>query len=1190
MIRGIGNILSKLFIPKRFLVAAMLCVMTLTFAPTEAKAENCPTMEVLKERYQSDCFPCQIVQVLVSSFMKAADKVYTTSKEAGNKLLLLGTIIWLVFWALKKLSSFTNPEPMAMVNELLIFVGKIVLAYCFLTAGTSALVGYTINPILGAGADFGTALMLESKTLDVNSDPKPENSYKGPTEIISPVVMNKILKFSESVSNEVATNLIIGNALTCFAIENGFHWKLFIEFTLPDMWLLLCGIIIWCIGFMLTLSICYYLIDIPFKLGFAVIALPVVIGLWPFKMTSGKLKSCIDIILNAAGTFLFLALSTSYAMRLVSEAFNVGEGVEVGGDILTGKDALYYAFEKDKVKYVQKIFDMTGPYFLILIFCYIYAIKMISEVSEKFPSKFFSGGFTGGASPMHQMATGATTWLGKKAMAPVKLAGDIVANQAGKMATTAAKAAGNVGIGAAGGAVGWTASKAGQGVRWAGSKLATQSKNAKQGLDDQQQQNQRLGQGSIMSTLSNRTQALGASLGAKIGNATASTGNFLDKNGQALQKPGQNTLNRVKNAYNFSADELKKNATELAGAIPTGVGEALNKAGQFYQKQAEKGGTIQAGQNNVSAPGVALTNKLGQVLQRAGNAIVNNEAQNTRQDHTIKAGIAQQKFVAAGGRLATYVPPGIGEGVQMVGNRLQESAQNGNGVQAVLASKFGGLLNKSGGFMAENKASEGTLRHKIMNIDPTKLKTVFTGRAIVTGLNAVKDRTVTGLGNVAEKATTQFNQFSDEFNQDKIRRAEEHKTKRQTLKNNLKHFGKNTKGSLTTGAKDLRSSFIELTKNGSFKGLKSNAIKDAKSAVSDLGESTLDLGKTAFIAEPKNTIMGIGDEARIIGTTTRDVYGYDKKKGAELSVKGAVFALAASPLVVGNAIRNVGINAVDSTYNVTEKAMMTTIDLAKTVIAVSQVKNVGRVVRDVGVVTMEAGKMVLSPVGMGVSLGADLLGTAHSAVKRVTRPTAQIAGAALNVGIVMPIGFAAKMVDESLYQSAKAVEKTIKTVARPFTTAGETVLRGAQVGYHTLAATQVGQGVSRTLHAGGATLKVGVGVLKMGRNIIKGAAGEGGYSNNELSAEERKKRREENKKQREKDDRKEKDKLAKQESAKREREQEEQQREERRIANEERERAERERLAREAEREERQREEREQQQPPLPPKPGGGSK
>ena len=51
--------------------------------------------------------------------------------------------------------------------------------------------------------------------------------------------------------------------------------------------------------FMMTLSVAYYLVDISFKLGFAIIAMPITVGLWPFNITKGKLASCFSIVLRS---------------------------------------------------------------------------------------------------------------------------------------------------------------------------------------------------------------------------------------------------------------------------------------------------------------------------------------------------------------------------------------------------------------------------------------------------------------------------------------------------------------------------------------------------------------------------------------------------------------------------------------------------------------------------------------------------------------------------------------------------------------------------------------------------------------------------------------------------------------------------------------------------------------------------
>ena len=157
-------------------ILVFLLLLFVLFCPSLSWAQEgyntnngyaCPGMDVLKERYQGDCFPCEIVNVLLASFMRAASQVYDVSKEAGNKLLLLGSAIWVAFWALRKVSSLANVEPSSMTNELIIFFGKVLVAYCFINAGIGTLVSYAINPILGAGADFGSAMLLETEGIDI---------------------------------------------------------------------------------------------------------------------------------------------------------------------------------------------------------------------------------------------------------------------------------------------------------------------------------------------------------------------------------------------------------------------------------------------------------------------------------------------------------------------------------------------------------------------------------------------------------------------------------------------------------------------------------------------------------------------------------------------------------------------------------------------------------------------------------------------------------------------------------------------------------------------------------------------------------------------------------------------------------------------------------------------------------------
>lgn len=274
----------------------------------------------------------------------------------------------------------------------------------------------------------------------------PDIKYTGPVDIMSKAVMNSILGATKVITNTTAENMVLGNALTCYSTLDkggawhiGSNWGIFRinvgYITNGIMWLQ--GALIWCTGFLLTLAVAYYLLDICFKIGFAVIALPIVVGLWPFKMTQGKFSTCISIIFKASATFAFLAITTSYSMRMISQALAGPQG----GD---GLNAIYEAMNvaflgggaknDANVQYVSDRMALLSINFVILIFAFLYSYKLIGATIPQYVDKFFPDKAFGGAQPMHHWSTAATKWAKDTAMKPAGLARDIALHQTGRLA------------------------------------------------------------------------------------------------------------------------------------------------------------------------------------------------------------------------------------------------------------------------------------------------------------------------------------------------------------------------------------------------------------------------------------------------------------------------------------------------------------------------------------------------------------------------------------------------------------------------------------------------------------------------------------------------------------------------------------------------------------------------------------
>lgn len=1165
MFSTIGNIFKKTIASKAFWAGVLLCLTFTAVQPAPAIAEeyDCPSMDVLRERYQGDCFPCQIVNVLLASFMKAAGKTYDVSKEAGNKLLFLGTVLWLAFWALKKMSSLANVEPASMSNELVVFLGKVVVAYCFINAGIGTLVNYAVNPILGAGADMGTALLLESQNMEISSTPKSENAYKGPTDIVDKSTMDKILKLSEGVSNEVAMNLIIGNALTCFSIKKGIHFNLFIEIHIPDIWLWLVGAAIWCAGFMLVLSVCYYLIDIPFKIGFAIIALPVVIGLWPFKMTSGKLKDVVMVAFNAAGTFLFLALSSSYAMRLISQSFsNVGGITDDAGNSLTGSDALLHAIYMDNAKYVELVFSFTGGSFLIIMFCYIYGIKMISSITTKYPRHFFGEGITKGAgSPLHHMATAATMWASKKAAAPFKMAGDIVAHQAGKAATTAAKAAGNVGIGLAGAAAGSVTRSIGTRFQKYGQKMADKARNNKEAWDSLDRRDS-LNQAGLQATVGNKLGKLGSSIKLGLANTVVKAGEHLETGSQYMAAPGERTLSRIKGAWEKGTEEIGAAAKEFGEQLPPGAASLLQRAGQGLSNLSQAGQEIvddasadldarmkekklhrlHLGKiaHKIAAPTLKAAaktvlevgNKTGMMINKVGEGAADRPDPQDVRKH------AQREFAESlvglrqsGRKLATYVPKRVGKYAFGLGYYCAiKAGTTDSRTTAFLSEKLAGVLMNSASGIIANKAPEGTLRHKFASLSPDKLKTVFSGKTLRRGLksagkgigkawkNGIADPWKADVADLSES----FGKMKDDAKNIKSDISEKWKDSAESMEISAKSF----RGALGRMGDDISGAFGELKKSATDLG---QTLAGEHGLNHASGSSTLNqvaTGGAALAGTSAAMQFGSGLGTMGIGAVAgRHLYNNTKEAVQEtiaawkdgkidnlFDLAGAVaHPVMAIPLV----LRDTASQTVESTYQVAEKTMLAGIDVALT--ATSFLKEPGRGVAHLANIAGHGAKMVATPIMAGTNVLLDVGDVAFKGVRTITRP---VVNAAATLAFA-PVGFAAKAVDETLYTA-------YKVTVRPAAAVGTAAVRGAKVLYKGVElgvkSTKVGRGTIRTFKAGGKTLKVGVKTLKLGRDLIRAAAGEGGHLDDPLTQEEREQRRKERKMRRQAEQKKEREK------------------------------------------------------------------
>lgn len=528
----------------------------------------------MEKKYQSSCYSCIVVKTLLEKFINACTKVSDLCRRAAVQVLLVATLLWVAFWALKTISSVASLEPSSIVNTLLIQGFKILFAYVVIESGIEVFMIYVVSPILVAGADFGTAILANSQS-HLSMTPSPDYTYSG-VELLSADMLNKIMGFNESLDRVVSTNLVIGHALTCHSVNAGAwvnHSIMDFQIIIPNVWIWLCGAAIWFAGFMLVLAVSYYLLDISFKIGIAIMIFPLLMALWPFSITAGKVKTCIKTMLSSAAIFAFLAITTSYAMAMISVT-------------LRDVPELFERVEKGDSKWISDTFDITGPYFILILFAYLYSIKLVRSTVDDYVNKFFGGGLMANASPMHSEMTRMTD-IAKKATVG-----------AGKAAVGAATGGAGKVLGAVAGAT------VGKAAKFVKDKFTKSDK-------EQGKNNKSPNAGTAVKQSGKAIKQSGKAV-EQSGKAVEQAGKGVDKAGQGIAHGGKGLMN---------AGASLSGSTFGLGAI---IGVPMMIAGAAVYAG---GATVQAGGKATVAAGKAVKasgkvmKKSGEMIEKAGRSM-----------------------------------------------------------------------------------------------------------------------------------------------------------------------------------------------------------------------------------------------------------------------------------------------------------------------------------------------------------------------------------------------------------------------------------------------------------------------------------------------------------------------------------------------------------------------------------------
>ncbi len=258
-----------------------------------------------------------------------------------------------------------------------------------------------------------------------------DNSTFEPPNLFNTAILSGMEMMLKKIYSSLGVLYALGNSLMCYATDIGYTCigltvlgfeACIIKLVNLQFWL--CGAAIYITAFFLSMSIGMYFIDVSFKIGFALLMLPISIALWPFEPTRGKLSENFSIIIRNAMLFALVSIGVSFAIILIEQ------GILNGIDENTFNEALK---EKSGEKLAED-FSLDSMRILVIVFCLIFGLKIVTSSVNDYLNKIFPDNLFGGSSPMHRMGTQAFGYVQSRTITPAAaLVGDMAKNGAGHL-------------------------------------------------------------------------------------------------------------------------------------------------------------------------------------------------------------------------------------------------------------------------------------------------------------------------------------------------------------------------------------------------------------------------------------------------------------------------------------------------------------------------------------------------------------------------------------------------------------------------------------------------------------------------------------------------------------------------------------------------------------------------------------
>lgn len=425
--------------------------------PLCACEDTCPTIQDYISQGigtgPDNCILCPIFNVLIDTSQDVAVRAWKNLASALIPVVGIVASIYIAIYTLKMVGSFgkqtVNDYMTSDKNGLLIFMFKTMIIVFLLSGGMDSafaawlgklgigdgnndnfMINKIIAPILKSGLEIGQALAVNSgngNSFDFYSSAgimSQINAFLGsPWTTVFEMIRQAVYGFTQVAYEPVA----IGQAMICNAtFESLFEWYYL---------MLLYGFILFIFGWLLTLEISFYIVDILIDLMFAAVLLPIGIACAISPKTTGYTKKIWGLFINIFFNFIMLGIVLGITMKIIDLCLNRAVDEiddvtsvieETGGAIANFLTNYQQHIDENTVEQLSKELWSNGN-LLLTIVCLSIVTMLIPQIKD------LANKISGGTS-ISTVGSNVSSKISQQAMHTVKRAGTESFNRVAKPA------------------------------------------------------------------------------------------------------------------------------------------------------------------------------------------------------------------------------------------------------------------------------------------------------------------------------------------------------------------------------------------------------------------------------------------------------------------------------------------------------------------------------------------------------------------------------------------------------------------------------------------------------------------------------------------------------------------------------------------------------------------------------------